>query len=158
MILLAAPLIATLAASTGQARTLPGTVNCSVTASPLTFGTYHGRAQQPQDIMATVSVSCFARGMLATPVAVAVTPVDGGTTNRQMQGKGAGMRYQLFVDPARTLAWGDGAAGTSPLKGSGAVAPGVPLRLQFRLYGRVLARQAVRSGAYVDNVPIHLGW
>jgi spore coat protein U-like protein len=145
-------------ATTTPAAANPTANLCRVEATQMIFGNYQGRSSAPQDITATVTVACTALGPKASQVSFTVTPLDGSASNRGMRNGTNNMRYQLFVDAARTRPWGDGTGGSSPLEGSGTVAPEVPLRVSFTLYGRVLARQKMQAGSYVDTIPLRLQW
>lgn len=147
---------ALLAATSAPARAT--TSACRVEATQMVFGAYHGRTSAPQDITATITVVCNALGTSASLVSFSVTPGDGAVPNRTMRRSEESMRYQLFVDPARTVLWGNGTGGTQALTGSGTASRTVPLRASFTLYGRALARQRVLAGAYVDAVSISLQW
>lgn len=131
---------------------------CRIEATQMAFGTYNSRAASAQDITATITVACVALGPRASAVSFTVTPLESAATGRGMRNGGRQMRYQLYVDAARTRPWGDGTAGTTALQGSGTVAPSVPLRASFTLYGRVLARQQLQAGSYVDTIPLQLRW
>ncbi len=142
-----------------SARAQIGPADCSVASTPLMFGIYLGNRPTPTDLTAIVTVTCTARGSLAASVAFKVVAADGGNASRLMRSALGALRYQLFVDAAHSVPWGDGTAGTVALSGSGAVSPTLPLRQSFTLYGRVLARQTVvPAGAYQDSVPIRMNW
>lgn len=157
--LLAPPLAPARAAPPAGARPGGGTSSlCHLEATQMAFGTYNGRAAYPQDITATITVACVALGPRAGTVSFTVTPLASATAGRGMRNGGRRMRYQLFVDAARTRPWGDGTAGTTALQGSGTVAPSLPLRTSFTLYGRILARQQLQAGSYADTIPLQIRW
>jgi spore coat protein U-like protein len=70
---------------------------------------------------------------------------------RRMAGPGgAGLGYNLYVDPLRQVIWGDGTGGTSHYGPT--VFPLSDLTLQ--VYGRIPPHQNSASGAYSDSVTI----
>jgi len=131
---------------------------CGVSATGLDFGNYHGTSPTPTEVTGTIVVTCTAPGQAPVPVAFSVallgTSPDGA---RRMASARSSLRYRLYLDPARTVEWGDGSAGTATLDGRGVVSGGSPLRQSFTVYGRLLARQVgVRAGRHVDVVAVLL--
>lgn len=77
----------------------------------------------------------------------AVGPGDRIST-RYMAGSGGGdeMAFNIYLDPAHTIVWGDGMTAGSPLRGS--VPPGDSTRTHT-VYGRIPGGQSkLRPGAY----------
>ncbi len=109
---------------------------CSVTVSPLTFGTYTG-AQT--DNTTTGRVTCNGAWTMALD---AGTGVGATEANRLMTGpNGATLAYTLYLDSARTRVWG---AAPNNLSGNG--------NTNITVYGRVFLGQFPTPGTYVDTV------
>lgn len=137
-----------------------GDVSCSISATPLAFGRYVPYAGFPSDFTTTISLICTTSG--STPVAFRGTVTltgRGGPDGRQLTDGANVLRYQLYVDPARTVAWGQGGAGGGSIPVSGVVGPTTPLRQELMVYGRILARQATaRVGHYADQITAVLNY
>jgi spore coat protein U-like protein len=66
-----------------------------------------------------------------------------------MDGSANSLGYNLYLDAARILVWGDGTGGTSR---HGPVAPQLGVPNTLTIYGRIPARQTSPVGAYTDTV------
>ncbi|MEJ0047459.1 MAG: spore coat U domain-containing protein [Rhodospirillales bacterium] len=137
-----------------------GRAACSLTATPLVFGNYVPFSNAPVDFTATLSLVCTASGTTEVALSGTIGLLAGGRPGgRSMAGGQHHMRYQLYLDAAHTMLWGDGtgSGGTQPI--SGAAGPSAPFRRTLTVYGRVLARQAaLGAGAYVDRVTVLLNY
>jgi spore coat protein U-like protein len=126
--------------------------NCSLATTPLAFGKYVPSVGAPADFTATITVTCTASGI--TPVAIqgSITLAGaGGFASRQLASGAQHLRYQLYVDPGRTVPWGDGSGGAISV--SGVVSPTTPFRQAVTVYGRILARQTTAPvGTYTDLI------
>jgi len=142
-------------ATSAQAGTAPGTINvtatavvsCTVTSSPVSFGTYDGSADVAAP-MASVGQSCNG------PVN-AVYSLDGGGTlatgSRHMNDGGANLlAYELYQDSAYTAIFGDGTHGTTKTFPS----PPTGLTAGHAVWGRILAGQTFVPGSYSDVVNV----
>jgi spore coat protein U-like protein len=151
--------MAVLLASAGEGRSqTSGGAICSVSATGLNFGPYISSVAAPTDITGTVAVTCSAPGFAAVPVAFSIALLGHATEGGRRAVSGhSSLRYRLYLDAARVVAWGDGSAGTRTINGDGIVSGSAPLRQTFTVYGRLLARQAdVQAGQHVDAVPVLL--
>jgi spore coat protein U-like protein len=74
---------------------------------------------------------------------------SGNVAARQMQRSGGGgaVNYQLYLDPTRLTAWGDGTAGTSMATGTGSGNQQV-----ITVYGQVPAQTTPAPGSYSDTI------
>ncbi|OSZ65763.1 spore coat U domain-containing protein [Hydrogenophaga sp. IBVHS2] len=133
---------------------------CTVTATPLAFGTYVSPQGPRVDSSATVQVRCTPTYLLlACEVAYTLSLSVGQTPSggvRQMAAGTGRLRYDLFSDAARTQPWGDG--GASGTLVSGSISTGLLglVCLQgsrnHTVYGRLPAAQNVPVGVYADQV------
>lgn len=117
---------------------------CSATVSGgLSFGVY--------DVYAAVPLTATARLRLNCPKGQApqITISAGNSGSfawRELRSASDRLRYNVYLDPAMTVVWGDGTDGSSPWIGSG--------NAQLTLYGRVPAGQDVSSGDYSDTLVV----
>ena len=141
-----------LAAATPALSQAAGGANCEMTATPLAFGRYTPQSGSPADFTATVTVTCSSQGV--DPVAVeGSVALLGDAAGRRLTSGAAELRYQLYLDPARTRPWGDGTGGGETAPVSGTAGANAPYRQTITLYGRILARQTLASvGAYSDQI------
>ena len=135
-----------------------GGASCGLTATPLAFGNYVPSSNSPTDFTATITVTCIASGAAAVPISGTINLTGaGGPSGRNLTDGAQQLRYQLYLDPARSVPWGNGGAGAESI--SGVVGPTTPFRQAFTVYGRVLARQsAARVGHYADQITVILNY
>jgi spore coat protein U-like protein len=122
---------------------------CSVVATGLNFGIYRATAG-PVAFTGTIHVLCSGGPAMFT---VALTGGSSGSvTTRQMRASdGAVLRYQLYLDAARTQPWGDGASGrvAGPITGTAAT---------LTVYGLLFSGQHVPAGQVTDTVQAILNY
>jgi spore coat protein U-like protein len=143
---LGAALFLLLAAAPAWAQVCTG-----ISTSPVSFGAYD-RNGGPLDATGTVSVTCD----LDLPFQVELTAGIGAAFNpRTMQHQSGPyqLAYNLFLDPARSVIWGDGTSGTQVYDGVGNGAT-----LNVTVYGRIPASQSVGVGSYGDTVAATVLW
>jgi spore coat protein U-like protein len=134
--------------------------NCSLSATPLTFGKYVPSSSFPADFTAAITVTCTASGATAAPIHGTLALAGaGGFSARQLTNGTRHMRYQLYLDPARTAPWGNGGSDGATASISGVVGPAAPIRQVFTVYGRILARQSdALVGHYADQIAVVLNY
>jgi len=119
---------------------------CTVTATPLIFGSIGTLSPAPVDGIGRVSVSC----PQTTSYEVSIGPAPAGSTGyREMTSGENRLEYQVYVDPTRQLPWGDGTASTFTASGS-AGSEG----LEHVVYGRVFPRRQTFPGHYSDSLVV----
>lgn len=143
-----APLVAAalwLLSGTAQAQ-----FQCRVTVNPFAFGTYTPGNPAPHDVTGNIDVRCMGQPGFFT--ATLSTGSSGTFAQRQMLSGVIQMAYNLFIDPARTLIWGDGTGGTQTVVRS-KTRHG---RQNFPLpvYGRIPPTQSVSPGLYTDDIVV----
>jgi spore coat protein U-like protein len=123
--------------------------NCSITASPLDFGSYDSESLTHHDVTGTIRARCSAQ----VPFAILqLSPGSSGDAmNREMISMNGVLAYNLYTDPSRTQVWGDGSGGSAVIRR-------VPARGQRRwsipVYGRIAAGQNPWPGSYADNIVV----
>ncbi len=126
--------------------------HCTLASTGLNFGRYVASESNPIDITAALQIVCTTTS--PTPVWVnASVALSGGAGPVAARRFSEGLRYQLFVDPARTIVWGDltGSAGARPI--AGLISREQELRIVVPVYGRLLARQSwARVGRFLDVI------
>ena len=119
--------------------------NCSISATPVTFGSYAASAGNV-DVTSTVSVNC-SNGSGYNVGLNQGASVGATTSARAMTGPAGGLLgYSLYSDSGRTTNWGN-VVGTDTVTGTGS-GSAQPLTVYARLPGS----QFVTAGSYADTV------
>ena len=123
------------------------TKNCSITTTPVAFGSYDpivANAASPLDGTGTVVVTCT-KGA-GTRIDLGLGSNATGSTRRMLGGTDL-LTYELYTDTGRSTVWGAGA-------GAGQSIPAAPNKnpRTFTVYGRVAAGQDVGAASYSDTV------
>lgn len=131
-----------------------GSVSCNVFTTALAFGQYVPSRSGASDFTATIEILCTAAGETPTPVEGSISLIGRGTNGRRELIDGANhLYYQLYLDPARTVPWGDGSGEGRTQSVTGTASGASPFRATVTVYGRVLARQSRTSvGRYSDQI------
>jgi spore coat protein U-like protein len=115
---------------------------CSISANPLSFGTYTGVVANGTT---TLTVQCPS----GTPYNVGLDQGQASgatvTTRRMMNGSNT-LNYTLYSDSARTKNWGN-TVGTDTVAGSGSGA-----NQSLTVYGQIPASQRPVPGSYTDTI------
>jgi spore coat protein U-like protein len=122
---------------------------CSISTTPVVFGTYNVFSSAPVDSTGTVSYQCNggAKNVLLTMTrGQSVTYLP-----RQLEKGSEKLTYNLFLDAARTTIWGDFSAGTG---GYSNVDPPNKQDFNVTVYGRIPAGQDISAGSYSDTVTV----
>jgi spore coat protein U-like protein len=137
-----------------------GGAGCSLSATPLAFGTYVPSSSSPSDLTATITVTCTASGATPLPIHGTIGLLGAsGPFGRQLSDGRHRLRYQLYLDPARTIGWESGSGGNGTASISGIAGPTNPYRQTLTVYGRLLARQSeARVGKYADQLTVVLSY
>ena len=125
------------------------TQKCMVEAVAINFGAYNASSSFPLDSQGYITVKCSS----PTPVSVKLDPGQNSKRRfnpRKMRSKEDLLLYNLYVDAACTMVWGDGTSSTFTMRGTG--------NDQFVVYGRIPAEQNVEPGHYTDVVTVIVEW
>jgi spore coat protein U-like protein len=133
---------------------------CNVSVTPLAFGTYDPTLATPDDSAGTVTVTCTNRpppGNVNISYLVQLSRgVSGSFAPRQMASGADRLAYNLYLDAARSLVWGDGSAGTSVAAMAYKLAGNKSESHAHTIYGRMPAQQPAAVGNYTDTIVVTL--
>ena len=123
-------------------------IGCRVTVVPFAFGNYIPGDTFPLDVTNNIDVRC--QGTAGFFLATLSTGASGSFAERHMLSGPSIMLYNFYINPARTIVWGDGTGGSLPIV---RIKPR-PGRQDFALpvYGRIPPAQSVGSGTYSDDI------
>lgn len=135
--------------------------SCTISATPAGFGIYD--ETQNDTAIATISGSCT-RGArdndIVSSTVTLSTGASGTYASRQMVNGANRLNYNLYVNPARSLVWGDGSGATATVnaltrQGNGRfLNPNATRTYSLPAYGRIPAGQSVPRGNYADTITV----
>lgn len=127
-------------------------IQCRVSVVPINFGIYMPWSPTPVDVVGQINVRCMAQPGSFT---VIVGPgISGNQLDRTLAAGGTNtLNYNLYVDAARTMIWGDGTLPTSTVSGIRS-SRGRPTFYNYPVYGRIFAAQPANPGNYTDNLVV----
>lgn len=137
---------AVLTASTLDASAM---THCTITDSPgVSFGRYDVFSPAPLDAAGSFSYECHGDTQHDLILIELSTGHGSGPDMREMSNGASRLVYNLYLDAARTIIWGNGTSGSSV---HGPIRPN-PGTNTLWVYGRIPARQNVSAGAYSDTL------
>ena len=117
---------------------------CTVTALPVVFGAYNPLSSQNVDAVGSVTLACVP----ASAYTVTLSTGLGTYSARRMASGSYAISYNLYLDAARSVVWGDGSGTTSRVADSAASAT-------YPVYGRIPGSQSAAGvGAYTDTITV----
>lgn len=122
---------------------------CSInTASGVSFGNYDALEATPLDQTGSITFQC---GVLYVgTVTVDLSRGNSGTYAYREMRKGVhSLRYNLYLDAARSQIWGNGTQGSSRY---GPVLPLLGSPRTLTIFGRIPAQQASPVGVYSETI------
>ncbi len=121
-------------------------------SSGVRFGPYRASRQDPLDSVGFIVYSCD--GVQAADVVTIQLgrSLNGSFLPRAMVGPSRNFEYNLYVDAARTVVWGDGTSGTTAYRGR----PPEHRSVSVPVYARIPPRQPVPIGHYADMIVVTL--
>jgi spore coat protein U-like protein len=129
---------------------------CAVSSSGVAFGNYDTLASLARDTLAAITVRCTGNVGEKVTYGIALNPGSHGSLDRSMLRKANQLNYMLFVDPARTQAWGNGTGGSSQITDSFYLDQTLTTR-RYAIFARILGSQKTKpAGAYDDIATIIL--
>ncbi|HWP56552.1 MAG TPA: spore coat U domain-containing protein [Candidatus Acidoferrales bacterium] len=119
---------------------------CTISTQAINFGSYDVLSLTPRDSTGRVTYRCDRRD----PITISLDRGGAATFNARRMLKGAeALNYNLFLDAARTLIWGDGSGGTTVHSNP---APPRNQNVTVTVFGRIPAGQDVSAGTYTNTV------
>ncbi len=119
------------------------------TLSSVAFGSYSMFDPSPLDSTGEISYSCTLP--VASPRLSLSAGSSGSFATRQLFSSGNSLDYNLFLDAARSVVWGDGTGGSATYD---APPPADGQVYSLTIHGRVPARQNPHVGSYADTVRV----
>ena len=119
--------------------------------TPVAFGPYDVFSATPDDAVGSFTFQCSLLQLLDSITINISTGSSGSYSSRSMQNGANSLSYNLYMDAARTVVWGNKSSGTSNYTALLAVLP-----VTLSVYGRIPARQNAKAGNYSDTVVITL--
>jgi len=124
----------------------PAMAQCTISATPLSFGNYDVFSATPLDSSATVTVQC---NYILRQVSITLTAGSSGSFATRTMRRGTDtLAYNIYRGADHTTIWGDGTGGTGSYTGYIWLWGSTTLTL----YGRVPMAQDARAGTYTDTV------
>lgn len=129
---------------------------CEIANTDLAFGAYDSGDAAPVDSVGTIALQCDT-GLAAETVGYTIL-IDGGVSGspgaRAMLGIEGRLDYNLYVDGARSVVWGDGSDGSIGVGGE--LNLPADRNAERLVYGRIPPRQLVPPGAYADALTVRV--
>jgi spore coat protein U-like protein len=129
-----------------QRASAQGLFSCTISVTGVNFGPYDVFGASPVDSTGNVRYRC---GILAFNITITLSRGQSPTFSpRTMVSGSEQLGYNLYLDAAHTVIWGDGSGGTqqysivNPPNGN----------VNLPIYGRIPPGQDVRAGAYNDTI------
>lgn len=133
-------------------------VHCEATHEALVFDAYDQRGQ-PTDGVGRVVIRCDNASPEPAEISfdVVLSPGSSGSyAERQLRAGERALRYNLYLDPARSIVWGDGTGGTG-VRSESVLVPGLGSTvLEYPVYGRIVQGQRSAVGRYADDIALVL--
>lgn len=121
---------------------------CTISTTPVAFGTYNVFAASPDDATGHITYRCTA----PRPPLVRIHLDKGGAPTfspRQMRQGSEILNYNLYLDSTRATIWGDTTGGTQIYSRAN---PPPNRNINVSVYGRIPAGQDVSAGPYSATV------
>ncbi len=140
-------LVAALAAVPSLARAAPA---CTfAVGSALAFGPYDPFATTPRDATSTLVYRCPPGRLVRITLD---RGLGGSFAARELRQGVEVLLYNLYLDAARTVVWGDGSGGSAP--GPGVEVRGAMGTTTAYVFGRIPAAQDAAAGPYADTIRV----
>lgn len=129
---------------------------CTVSSTPVTFGSYNVFSATPLDATGTVTVSCNETPPPTVTISIGQSTNSGSFDPRAMKHTASSelLLYNLYTDSNRTYIWGDGSGNTSTVRKK--IFKGSPVATT--VYGRIPPIQDAWSGSYNETLTVTILW
>ena len=129
-------------------------VSCTVATSGVAFGSYDPAALVSDKSTGNVDVSCNGTLLQVVPFTVSLSAGNGTYTTRRLIYGASGLDYNLYIDPAYLVRWGDGSLG-SQVSSTTLTLSVSPTLKSLVVYGQIPAGQTTAIvGTYSDTVVV----
>lgn len=129
-------------------------MTCSIgSVTGLAFGSYNVFSGAPLDTAGSVVYRCDDVGVSDTIIIQLSRGSSASYSPREMTNGSFVLEYNIYLDAAHSIVWGDGTGGTSD---HGPVTPANATDTPVDVFGRIEAGQNVRAGSYSDTVVVTL--
>ena len=125
----------------------PAQAACEVSTTSVTFKDYDVLNSSPSDAEGVVSIVCDATLAVSIQISKGTSPTF---LPRTMVNKSDTLQYNLFLDGARSVIWGDGTEKTMTMD----TKVSVKIVRTLPVFGRIPSQQDVSSGTYDDTVVV----
>jgi spore coat protein U-like protein len=132
--------------------------SCTVTAAPLSFGSFSPLGAAPVDAVGSLALN--GNGLPTSLDSLTIelsTGAAGSFAPRRMRNGAQTLAYNLYSDPSRTIVWGDGAGGSSALVVQNQLSLLVWTTTK-PVYARIPASPAAAPGIYADTIVVTVEW
>jgi spore coat protein U-like protein len=129
---------------------------CSVSTTPVNFGSYDVFSTSPTDSTGLITITCDETPAPWAPVSIGPSPNSGGFNPRKMRLTSGTdlLNYNLYTGATYASIWGDGTSGTVRVWRT--FRRNIPQNLT--VYGRIPPGQDVPAGTYTDTLTVTLIW
>jgi spore coat protein U-like protein len=136
-------------------------LQCNVSATGLSFGSYDVFSPHPSDTTGSINVTCNPPSQNPkAPIAVTISLSPGSSGSfgqRQMyplSGGGGRLYYNLYTTASFSTIWGDGSGSSATLSNN--VSRDNPWNAT--IYGRIAPGQDAPVGSYSDVITVRIDW
>ncbi|HKB79430.1 MAG TPA: spore coat U domain-containing protein [Thermoanaerobaculia bacterium] len=139
---------------------IPGSayaINCSwdIVPTNMNFGTYTPFSSAPVTATAAFQFTCTPPATATLILSRGVSPTYNPRTMTRTVAPAYTMNYNLFMDAANAIIWGDGTSGTQYLTFT--ASPGNKI-IGGTIYGTIPGNLDVAPGTYTDTIQATLDW
>lgn len=130
-------------------------LNCSVSATGVSFGSYNPNDGTPTNATGNVHVQCTV--LLVSVLSQINTRLNTGGSGsfspRKMSSGANLLTYNLYKEVGHTTVWGDGTGGTGIFTDNVTIAV-LGTSINHTIYGSIPAGQYVAAGSYSDTITV----
>jgi spore coat protein U-like protein len=132
---------------------------CTVTATPINFGSYDVFSDIPLDTTGIISVSC-STSVVKADITLGPSSNSGTFNPRKMKQSGGNnlLNYNIYIDVTRTTILGNGTGGTAGIGFKRPPGKPAPWSQSNNIYGRIPPGQDVSAGSYSDTLSVTVNW
>lgn len=132
------------------ATALPARAECLVETKAIVFPQYDVYSVKALEAEGALSYKCTSDQIgVTTTFRITIEPSADGTFVHRMKRGAEVLLYDLFIDPARTMIWGNGSKGTLAYVGACCA---VGKYTTAGIYARIAPGQDVSDGRYSDTL------